>query len=51
MLPEPVGSPTQAAAASCGMKPQNHTLTLPSVVPVLPAAGRPSDSRAPVRPE
>src|SRR5450631_4455454 len=34
---DPVGSPTQAAAASCTVYPQNQTLTCPSVVPVLPA--------------
>src|SRR4051794_10859124 len=50
MLDDPVGAPTQPAAASWGTNPQNHTLTLPCVVPVLPAAGRPMDSRAPVRP-
>jgi hypothetical protein len=34
------GSATKAAAASCGVKPQNHALRLLSVVPLLPATGR-----------
>ena len=36
------------AVASCGVKPSNQADTLPVVVPVLPAAGRPKFAPAPV---
>src|ERR1035437_4102207 len=35
------GVPTQTAVVNCGVKPTNHDCLLLSVVPVLPAAGRP----------
>src|SRR3954464_9259913 len=35
------GFPSQTAAVSCGVYPTNQASLLPSVVPVLPAAGRP----------
>src|SRR4051812_6947766 len=45
----PRGSPTHTDAASCGVNPVNHAAANDSVVPVLPAAGRPIDADAPVR--
>src|SRR5947209_941507 len=36
------GSATKAQPASCGVKPMNHTDRASSVVPVLPANGRPT---------
>ena len=33
--------PSQTAVARRGVKPTNHASTLPSTVPVLPAAGQP----------
>ena len=38
----PFSRPIQTAADSCGVNPQNHALVFFDVVPVLPAAGRPS---------
>src|ERR1039457_6232925 len=35
------GVPTQTAVVNCGVKPTNHDWFSLSVVPVLPAAGRP----------
>src|SRR5437016_1212265 len=45
----PRGSPTHTDDASCGVKPLNQAAPKDSVVPVLPAAGRPMDAEAPVR--
>src|SRR5579859_445170 len=36
------GSATKAAPISCGVKPMNHAARASSVVPVLPAKGRPT---------
>src|SRR5664279_2576809 len=41
------GVPTQTAVVSCGVKPTNHDCFSLSVVPVLPAAGRPPASSLP----
>ncbi len=50
-LNPPRGSPTQTAAASCGVNPANQIAALSLVLPVLPAAGRSvSDIAEPVRP-
>src|SRR5690606_27021698 len=36
------GSALNPATASCGVNPTNQAVRLPSVVPVLPATGRPT---------
>src|SRR5664280_249474 len=41
------GVPTQTAVVNCGVKPTNHDCFSLSVVPVLPAAGRPPASSLP----
>jgi hypothetical protein len=41
-----VGSPTQVTVVSWGTKPANHASAKLSVVPVLPAAGRPESAAA-----
>ena len=42
------GYPTQTIVWSCGVNPQNHASAWLSVVPVLPAAGRPICAPTPV---
>src|SRR5580765_1509430 len=44
-LPLPIPVPTQTAVASCGVMPANQVWTWESVVPVLPADGRPGTPR------
>src|SRR3954468_5346361 len=45
----PLPRPTQTAVDSCGVNPQNQAFLFSDVVPVLPAAGRPSScARVPV---
>ena len=42
----PFGCPIQTTVASCGTQPANHASASLSVVPVLPATGRPGSAAA-----